>query len=455
VTFSPAIDDPDDVRSNPSTVAGDYLFDVIEPASSDTRDTDLVGSLDLSLPFGSSGLSGTFRFGAKFRDKNKTQNIVEQEYELSAGDIVLGTDYGELFDETLSHPRAYALPSVGTSPDQVTGFVTTFNGQLDQTVNIEAETGDYDLDERVLAGYAMTELNLTPRLLLVPGVRYEHTQVNTAGFDYDAATDALTPVSDEHDYGRLFPMVHARLAVTSHTNVRAAFTTSIQRPNFYDLVPYRIFDDPDLQIGNPELDPMTARSFDLLVESYDDRIGVMSAGAFYKDISDPIFVFTEDNAGGGETEQPRNGESGWIRGVEVALQRQLVGGFGIYGNYTFTDSEGELPNGRTARLQGQAEHVFNAALSYERSAFLGQVSVNYNGDFVAEYADEDFEDVYIADHLQLDLSASYQVTPSARVFLELVNLTNEPLIAYRGVRERPIQMEYYEAWGRLGVRLAW
>ena len=39
--------------------------------------------------------------------------------------------------------------------------------------------------------------------------------------------------------------------------------------------------------------------FDLLLEHYDRRIGVLSAGAFYKRLSDPIFLFTEENDLGG------------------------------------------------------------------------------------------------------------------------------------------------------------
>jgi outer membrane receptor protein involved in Fe transport len=135
------------------------------------------------------------------------------------------------------------------------------------------------------------------------------------------------------------------------------------------------------------------------------------------------------------------------------LQRQIGGGFGIYGNYAFTDSEAELPTGRLARLQGQSDHVFNAALSFERAGLSSQVSLNYQNDYVDEYAEDDFEDIYIDRHLQLDLSATYQVNRRSALFLELVNLTNEPHVAYQGVRDRPIQMEYYRAWGRLGVRV--
>lgn len=455
VTFSPDIDDPDDVRSNPSTISGNYLFDAIEPASSTTEDTDRVAELNLSLPWQAGSTTGRLKFGAKVRDKTKVQELLEEAYELSDGALILGTDYGSPFGESLTYPGRYPLPAFGTTPGQVTGFVNRFRSQLDGEADLEADTEDYDLDERVLAGYVMAELNLTPSVLLLPGVRYEHTNVQTSGFDFDAEAETLTPVANEHDYGQLFPMVHLRWAVAPTTNVRGAFTTALQRPNFFDLVPYRVRDGDDLVLGNPDLEPTVSRGFDVLVEHYDDRIGVLSAGLFYKDLTDPIFLFTEENTGGGETEQPRNGESGWIRGVELAAQRRLGGGFGLYGNYTFTDSEAELPGGRLARLQGQADHVFNAALSFDRAGFSTQISANFHNDYVDEYAEEDFEDVYVDRRLQLDLSAGYTVTSRSHVFLELLNLTNEPFVAYQGVRERPIQMEYYQPWGRMGVRMAW
>ncbi len=80
---------------------------------------------------------------------------------------------------------------------------------------------------------------------------------------------------------------------------------------------------------------------------------MLSAGAFYKRLSNPIFLFTEENDLGGATSQPRNVESAEIRGVEVAVQQQLsmlprpLDGLGIWANYTYTDSEATLPGGRT------------------------------------------------------------------------------------------------------------
>jgi TonB-dependent receptor len=310
----------------------------------------------------------------------------------------------------------------------------------------------------------LTEINLTPDLMLLPGLRYEHTRFRGAGFAFDPDTETLTPQTGAKDYGRFFPGLHARYRVAPQTNIRAAFTTAMARPNFIDLVPFRAPDDEDLVLGNPDLDPTLAHNFDLLLEHYDSRIGVLSAGVFYKQLTDPIFLFIEDNDLGGETTQPRNGDDGNIFGVELAAQQQLrmlprpFDGIGLYANYTYTRSETTLPGGREARLQGQAPHVFNTALSYEKGPFSGQVSLNFHDDYVLEYggdegtSEERLEDIYVDDHLQLDLSANLAVTQTTAAFLELVNLTNEPFRTYQGVEVRPRQREFYRSWGRFGFR---
>jgi TonB-dependent receptor len=464
VDFSPALGDGTNVQANPGAGAlgGPFAFDEISLSRTDTRNTDWTGSLDLAHPYRlGPGAAGELRFGFRIRDKDKTQRVATEAAELNddADDIVLGQGIGSSWANAVEHPGRYPMMPFATRPGEVRDFAGRHAGDLDREADLEEETNDYDLGETVTAGYVMTELNLGPALQLIPGVRYEHTSFDSRGFDFDPDEETLTPRSDSRSYDNLFPMAHVRYALGRRTNLRAAFTTAIARPNFFDLVPYRLRDDEDITTGNPELKPTTSRNFDLLLEHYDDRIGVASAGVFLKRLSDPIFVFTQDNDLGGETEQPRNGRHGTIRGVELALQRQLselpfpFDGLGIYGNYTFTDSDAQLPNGREVRLQGQAKHVFNAAVGYERRRFWGQLSLNYHGDYVTEYADDAFEDAWVKHHLQLDGSLNVRVAPRGTVFLELVNLTNEPYIVYQGDRSRPIQMEYYDAWGRIGFRL--
>lgn len=133
-------------------------------------------------------------------------------------------------------------------------------------------------------------------------------------------------------------------------------------------------------------------------------------------------------------------------------------GLGIYANYTFTDSEATLPGGLTAPLPGQADHVLNAAISYEKGGFSGQFSANYHSDHVDDFGgDSDAAaareaDEFIGAHLQFDVSASYMVTPFVQIYGEVVNLTNQRFTLYQGIQERPRQYEWYERWGRIGVR---
>lgn len=464
VTYTPDLSDRDEIRPNPnaSAVNGPFPFDEIDHASSLTTNRDLLAHADLSIPYGlGEGATGSFTFGFQIRDKDKDQELEEFTSALidGAGDIILGQDIGGSFDFGGFNPGDYPFPDNSTTGDEVLDFIDRNRSTLETEEDLESQTEDFVINERVTAGYVMTELNLTPKLMILPGVRYEHTDYEGEGFDFDPDTETLTPTTGSKDYDNFFPMAHVRYELGERTNLRAAYTTAISRPNFFDLVPFRLRDDEDLELGNPDLDPTTSDNFDLILEHYDRRIGVLSAGFFVKQLEDPIFFFVTDNQLGGETVQPDNGQSADVLGLELALQQQLrflpapFDGLGIYANYTWTDSEGVLPEGREAKLLGQADHTVNAALSYERAGFSGQLSFNFVDEYVDEYGEEAVEDVFVGSRHQLDFSASYQVNPTGSVFVELVNLTNEPFRLIQGTDDRPRQIEFYEPWGQIGFRL--
>jgi hypothetical protein len=54
---------------------------------------------------------------------------------------------------------------------------------------------------------------------------------------------------------------------------------------------------------------------------------------------------------------------------------------------------------------------------------------------------------------QLDFSASQRITSKLRIFVELINLTDEPYRVYEGSSDRPVQEEYYSWWGTIGVKV--
>jgi len=462
VTFAPDISDPENIQANPGAgfVNGTYLFDAFEPASSNTKDTDYIGALNLTIPYHFSSATGKFKFGLKYRDKAKTQDVVENEYELADGvdDIILGQGIGEDFEFSNFAPGDYPFPARVTKQTDVDDFLANYRAKLEGETVIDADIEDFDAKETTLAAYAMTALNFSPQLMLLPGLRYEKTDVEANGKEYDSETELITASKAEHSYSKVFPMLHARYRLTEKTNIRAAFTSVLARPNYFDMAPYRLRDDEDLELGNPKLEPTYAYNYDLMVEHYAQSIGLISGGFFFKQVEDPIFNFVWDNELGGETVQPQNGEAGTITGVEVAFQRQLrclpvpFNGLGLYGNYTYTTSSATLPGGREAKFSGQPDHVYNVALSYEKGGFSGQLSLNYHDKFVLEYGDDADSDLFVNTHLQLDFSASYRINSNFKLFLEMVNLTNEPYRTYLGNDDRPFQMEYYRPWAKLGLR---
>lgn len=463
VTFLPSRTNPDRPQPNPQggALGGTYLFDGLSTGGTLTRNRDVIAAVNLAVPFalGREG-NALLKFGGKLRDKRKDQRVTafEQERADDVDDIVLGTTVGRSFRNNGFAAGTYPMPFT-TSPADVSRFASRFASRLtEREADVEAQTEAYDLTERVIGAYLMAELNITPRLLLLPGVRFEGTRLTSDGFEFDAEAETLTPRAARNSYNNVFPMAHLRYRVGDAGNVRAAFTSTIFRPNFFDLVPYVIRDDEDVERGNPALEPVTARNFDLMFERYSGSVGVISAGVFHKRLDKPVFVVTVDNEFGGETSQPVNATTGEITGVELAFQHRLtalpgaLSGLGIYGNYTWTDSKAVQPGGRETRLAGQAEHAANVGLSYEKGRFSGQVSVNRTGGYIDELGEDAEDDLYASGRTQVDLAASYFVTGTTQVFFEATNLSNAPLRTYQFAKDRVRQLEYYKPAVQVGVR---
>ena len=167
-----------------------------------------------------------------------------------------------------------------------------------------SDSANYDLIERVSAGYIMNTVNWD-RFRLQTGLRLEATHesglgylVNTlAGPDGDGMDNngnwiGTTPVTNTQSYIDPLPSVQARYAFTSSTAVRAVYARGISRPNQYDLVPYILPNGNTsgvvASIGNPSELPTHASNYDLLLEQQLKPFGLIQTGFFYKQLTNPI-----------------------------------------------------------------------------------------------------------------------------------------------------------------------
>lgn len=250
------------------------------------------------------------------------------------------------------------------------------------------------------------------------------------------------------------------------TVVRAAWTNALARPNYFDLVPYReiSLEDNELATGNPNLKPTRSMNLDLSVEKYCSNVGLLSAGVFYKDITDFIFNVTRFQAVDPVTGQtfaqisaPRNGAGATLAGAEFAVQRQLdvlpgvLRYLGIYADCTFNESSvsGFDIEGRETEdlpLLGTAKHSGNVSFSFDAPRVTMRLAVNYQSESLDAGEGGDNEDAFFdrwADRrTDIDANATVRLTPSMPFFLEANNLNNRPLRFYQGTRGRLMQDEF-------------
>ncbi len=392
----------------------------------------------------------------------------DEEYE----DLLLGNANVEVVDKTKSDFLVGKRYDAGffAGPDFLGGLDLANNALYEGEVKPdEFITENYEAIEDITAGYLMADLQLSPKLSGIVGVRFEQTDIEYTGNSFDEEEEELFgEVSGNNNYLNVLPGIHLKYDFGASSVLRLAWTNTLSRPNYYDLVPYQAYnsDDEELVEGNADLDPYRSMNLDLMYENYFKSVGLISGGAFYKSIDDFIYQRTFNNfnhARFGEVDYTTflNGEGAEVYGLEVSLQRQFdflpgfLKGFGVYVNYTHTQSETEGIEGRdeeSIALPGTAENMFNASLSYETSKLVLRLSLNHASDYVDELGADAFEDRYYDKQTFLDLNASYALNKNWRIFAEANNITNQPLRYYQGIQERTMQLEYYNFRMNLGLK---
>lgn len=445
---------------NPSDVAlENFLYKEITDENQFTEEKDINVFVNFELPanFFNKG-DGTVKFGARGRFKQKERDNNFFEYDLE-----------DQFENLALVPtRNFSDPDFLAGSQYQAGFFATpeWLGNLNLTngesIQDEFLAGNFDVSENVFAGYLMANQKLSDKLSLLAGLRIEHTNIETEGneviFNQDGDFEGVNTLKDDNAYTNILPGLHFKYDLTKNTILRLAWTNTLARPNYIDLVPYRnvVTEDEELEVGNPNLDATTSMNFDLMAEHYFKSVGIISGGVFYKDIQDFIYVSQfQDTETGFDAFQPRNGEGASVFGAEIAFQRQLdflpgfAKNFNIYLNYTYLTSSAdgvftEDGDERTDMdLPGTAPNMFNGSLGYNDKKLNIRLSANYSDAYVDEIGGDAFTDRYYDEQFLVDFNVSYAINSNLRIYADLNNLTDQPLRYYQGVANRTMQTEYY------------
>ncbi len=473
VTIQPNYTDQQNPQFNATNAAQvaptAFTFRRIEQLESFTKDEDRNGRIDLSIPLTEGDYGSKVKVGGRYRGKEKVR---DNSYNFATP--VTGSAFANL---ALRGAQDFSVPNnlagaytYGTfSTPQFLSGLNLFNPAEFELEDQPGEyaAGNFDAEERIAGGYAMLEQRLGTTVSLVGGLRLERTAIDYRGYQYNVDNDAVTRTTGSQNYTDVLPSLNLRWDVARRTVIRGAWTNTLARPNYFDLVPYReiSLDDNELATGNPALKPTRSMNFDLMAERYFESVGLISGGVYHKRITDFIFNFTEfqkldpvTNNVFSQISSPRNGPEATLTGVEIAAQRQLdfLPGFlrnvGVYANYTFNDSEvsGLTIEGRENEklpLLGTAKHSGNVSVSYDSKRLMLRLALNYQSESLdageGGYNEDAFYDRWADRRTDIDANASFQITPSSRFFIDANNLNNRPLRYYQGVRGRLMQDEYY------------
>ncbi len=431
------------------------------------------GRIDYTVPL-ALGDGSTIKVGAKYLDRRKRNNQDKQDYKVGSTALSLsGLSYSGdsdfydgsyVFGQRIDYDAARAY--VDANPSTL---------KLDTASTIsDSLASDYDVRESITAGYAMATLKFGG-LTLIPGVRIEHTEDRTKA----KVVDAASALGDGYNsfgkasYTDLFPGLNAKYDIDRNLLIRGAITTAIGRPNYPDLAPYVVVEDdtvPNISIGNPGLKPYKAVSLDASLEYYPSSESVFSIGLFHKHINNPIYTsstrVTDGTYGGvayatADISQAINADSEDITGVELNAQTRftwlpgVLSGFGISANYTHVDGHatasgirvGEIP------LGFQSHDIGTAQLFYEKFGATVRVAYSYRSKYLDLLGTDAATDEYTDSNGQLDVHASYQVTPQLTVFGDATNLTDAPWRRFIGTKDQLVERERYDFSLRGGVQL--
>ncbi len=462
------------------TDASSYEFDQVEIVNGKAEDDEYSVRLDVGreMDAGTGVLELKTGFRGRWREKNDDLNLGIYDGFEGSGDFLLSQVVGGV-DYPLNPIEPVALP--GPTRDLL-GNLSNFELNEAETL-FENEAASYEVEETILAGYLQARYENGP-LRIIGGLRVEATDNEVLGNRVELVeegatvngevlgddTTFVTPVRFTKSDTQYLPSINLRYEASEDLILRAAAYASMFRPNMKDLAPRFIVeqddgDEREGEFGNPDLEPFTAQNFDAGVEWYFAENAVLQAGVFYKSIDDFIFrSILEDVDFNGvfvnEGVIPLNGDTADVTGFELNYQNALVGlpapfdGLIVGANYTYVDTEADIGD-RTTTLPGTSENVANLVLGYEKGPISVRLAWVYRDEYIDELSSDGESDRFVKEHDQFDLTARYDVSDSFQLFLEAINLTDEPYVVVARTPDygdRLLQYEEYSFTVNLGIK---
>lgn len=338
-------------------------------------------------------------------------------------------------------------------PEQFQHTITAANyytAYIENTRHFEEDTN---------AAYAMATSELTDRLTVRAGLRWEETktrarewnpltadETRAAGFAVSAATGRATTIDGvkyqyqsrpqierKGSYDYFFPSASLKFAIDADTDLQVGYSRTIRRPEVNVLAGVWSINDEAMLITapNPGLEPEISDNLSIRLARYFEPVGLVALNYFQNDVKGLFqsedLTAAEFGYTGSEyanytfrTTRTVSGDSIKIRGVEAEFTHALdylpspLNGLTVRGSYTYLDPEEPIPL--------SAKHLASLVLAYKKGPF----SLNLNTLWTGRKLNSVSTGSYIAPRVDMFVSGAYAIRKGWQVFFSARNLLNEP-----------------------------
>ncbi|MGV3664817.1 MAG: TonB-dependent receptor domain-containing protein [Leptospira bouyouniensis] len=320
---------------------------------STANDTVRSFSVAYEIPFDQwNGLKSTFKFGGSALDRFKSFTFRE-----FGSKSNIGTGVGDL----------YLVPGEITY-NPIEFLRTNSTGLANRTFSErQVEPNAYDAYQKLHSYFSQFDIPLFPKFRFIGGARYEDSyqkvktfvlkeqfDVRKPGYGCDVGSEGERILlvknnicsADNNGVGEIrtkdvLPSVNLVYEFLQDQNLRFGYSQTLTRPDFREMSPFAFtpYFGGDRIRGNPNLQRTYIHNFDFRYEYFMGGSNYVGAGAFLKDLSNPIELIGQPVAG---QISPfftyANASRATIRGIELDFRREFFDKFRFETNVFFIKS---------------------------------------------------------------------------------------------------------------------
>jgi iron complex outermembrane recepter protein len=445
-------DDPNDLQ---------FIFSSLHQILNDDSETYAYADLEKGLDV---GVFNAIKFGVKHTDHDRDLRFNATTY--GGFHVPINTTASSVF---AGGPTPGDFLTDVAAPGTLTSYWQVNRDAVEQVLFANLASGpgrilypqqNFAVTEKSYAGYVMGKMggegwrgNLGVRL-----VRTEQTSEGNVVSPNGSIPNAFgnyDPISVDRSYSDVLPSVNLAFDVSDDVVLRFAAARTMARPDFTDIAPRATLNPGALSgsSGNPNLDPYRADQFDISLEWYRDENTAYALALYYKDIQSfitdsPVTRFFNVQSASSPNlactpagpnlfncpfliNERSNGGGGRLQGAELAITQELGRGFGVTGNYTYSDADTTTGD----PLPGNSEDTFNVAAYFENARVSARLAYTYRSEFFVVF--DRTTPLNQAALESLDASLVWNLTDSVALTFDGVNLTDEEIEQFAGEEFRP------------------